>query len=91
MPRKVKTHTLNGHLYDIDVEEPFDEVCESPKEKGGIPSIRVAIDINTKKGLIALLHGILHAEKWAETEEVVERTAEEGGTLIWRLGYRRQR
>ena len=88
--RRVRTHTFNGVKYNIDVYEPFDEVCESPREKKDQrPHIRVALDINTKAGMIALFHGCFHAENWAKSEEVVDRCAVEIGTLFWRLGYRR--
>lgn len=87
--KKVKTHIFNGHKYDIDVDEPFDACCDSPREKDPTPTLRVAVDINVRQGLIALLHECLHAEGWAVSEEVIDRTATEIGNLLWRLGYRR--
>lgn len=87
--KKVKTHRFNGVKYNIDVDEPFDAMCESPREKDYKPHLRVAVDINTKNGLISLLHECLHAEGWAVGEQIVDRAATEIGSLLWRLGYRK--
>ena len=35
------------------------------------------------------IHELLHAENWAETEEVVDRVSSEIGKVLWRAGYRR--
>jgi len=86
---KVKTHTFNGIKYDIDVSKPIDGYCDSPR--GGKPSIRIVSNLNTKKGLITILHEALHAEGWAVSESVVDRVSTEIGNLLWRFGYRRQK
>lgn len=87
--RKVKTHTFAGVSYDVDVEGPFDGICEFSQ---GIkrPALRVAVDIGTQGGLETLLHECLHAEVWAKTEEVVDRASYDITRLLWRLGYRRK-
>jgi len=85
----IKTHTFAGVSYDVDVEGPFDGVCEFPRS-GKRPALRVSIDINTRKGLETLLHECLHAEVWAKTEEVVDRASYDIARLLWRLGFRRK-
>lgn len=86
--RKVRTHKFNGYKFNIDVYEPFTAVVESPRDSDNKPSLRVAIDIKTKEGLICLLHEALHASAWAKTEELADRAAEEVGSFLWRLGFR---
>jgi len=85
----IKTHTFAGVSYDVDVEGPFDGVCEFPRSNRR-PALRVSIDINTRKGLETLLHECLHAEVWAKTEEVVDRASYDIARLLWRLGFRRK-
>ena len=86
--RKVKTHSFNGRKYHVFVEEPLDGICDTyvPNES---PAIIVAADINTKAGLIALLHECLHLENFLASEERVEIASTDIGKLLWRLGYRR--
>lgn len=86
--RKVKTHTFAGVSYDVDVEGPFDGICEFPRS-GKRPALRVSVDIDTQKGLETLIHECLHAENWSVTEEVVDRTSCDIARLLWRLGFRR--
>jgi len=86
--RKVKTHTFAEVLYDVDVEEPFEGICDFPRS-GKRPALRVSADIDTQKGLESLLHECLHAEAWAKTEEVVDRASCDIARLLWRLGFRR--
>ena len=88
--KKVKTHRFNGVCYAIDVEEPFDALCEAPVEKDRKPTIRVARDVNTSYGLQCLIHECLHASNWAKSEEIVDRVAVDIGKLLWRLGFRKQ-
>lgn len=89
--RKVRYHTFNGVKYQLDLYAPFESSCDYPHNKDSTPQISIAVDIDTKEGLIALIHECLHAEQWAATEEVVDRTSIEIGNLLWRLGYRRKR
>jgi len=84
----VRSHTFNGVKYDIDICNRLDGTCDSPR--GGRPSLRVSVPLNTQKGLITLLHECLHAEGWAKSEDVIERVSREAGTLAWRLGYRKE-
>ena len=83
-----KTHTFNGVKYDIDISDPLDGYCDSPR--GGKPTLRIVSNLNTKTGLITVLHEALHAEGWAVSEDVVDRVSSEIGNLLWRLNYRRQ-
>ena len=85
--RKIKTHMFAGISYDVDVEMPFDGICESPRSSKR-PALRVSVDINTRKGLETLLHECFHAECWAKTEEVVDRASRDIARLLWRLGFR---
>ena len=82
----VKTATFNKVQYEIDVCGPIDGFCNSPR--GSDPVVRICTDLKTRKGLITVLHESLHAEGWAKSEEVVDRTSREIGALLWRLGFR---
>lgn len=86
MKRKVRSHRFNGRLYKIDIRE-IDGFCDQYKEDGS-REMFIGVDLNTKNGLITAIHESLHAENWAETEEVVDRVSTEVGTFLWRLGYR---
>ena len=46
------------------------------------------MDLSTRNGFITALHEALHAADYRQTEEVVERVAEDVGKFLWRLGYR---
>lgn len=87
--RKVKTHTFAGVSYDVDVEGPFDGICEFPRSTKR-PALRVSVDISTQKGLETLIHECFHAENWSVTEEVVDRASYDIARLLWRLGFRRR-
>jgi hypothetical protein len=86
--RQVKTHTLNGTIFEIDLANigAMDGICDYPRSTR--PAIHIGPNINTKNGLETLLHECLHIENWAQTEEVVDRAAKEIANLLWRLGYR---
>lgn len=85
--RKVKTHIFNGTQYAIEFSGPIQGRCDSPI--GGKPAIVCYIDSKKKDGLETLIHEALHAEGWAKTEKVVERTAKEIASFLWRLGFRK--
>jgi len=87
--KSIRTHTFNGHRFDVRFYDPgeIDGLCDSPIGQG--PTLRVFADLNTRKGLETVIHESLHAEGWAKTEQVVERTAQEIASLLWRLGYRK--
>lgn len=87
--RPVKTHTLNGIKYDIDVDDRVIEgYCDAPR--GGRPGLHITEGGNCQ-GLETIIHEALHAECWAKTEEVIGRTAKEIARLLWRLGYKREK
>lgn len=90
--RKVRTHKFNGVKFDIKFEDSGNVLgrCDWPHNKDSTPALRINCEIGTKEGLVTLIHECLHAENWAATEEVVDRTSTEIGDLLWRLGYRRQ-
>lgn len=84
---KIKTATINGVKYDIDITGAIDGSCDYPR--GGRPSIRICVDdINTLRGLETLIHEILHAVCWAKTEELTGKAAHDLARLIWRIGFR---
>lgn len=85
--RPVKTHTFSGVRYDVDICAPIDGYCDSPR--GGRPTMRIIVHKSRKRLLESCIHEALHAEGWAKTEEVVDRTAREIATFLWRLGYRK--
>lgn len=84
MGRLVKTHTINGKKYNILIGD-FDGIAHSSETNG---CLVVNADLNTRKGLITLFHEILHLSGWDKHEETIDRVAQEGGSLVWRLGYR---
>jgi len=86
--RPVKTHSFNGVVYDIDITGPIDGRCESPHECGN-PTLAIYTKEKTLSELEALIHESLHAEGWAKTEKVIERTAKEIARFLWRLNFRR--
>lgn len=95
--RKVKTHRFNGVKYFIGVDEPYVGWCDKPKipDKKEYPAIRMPNGLafgstrKAKEDLIILLHECLHAENWEKTEKLIDMVAIDIGTLLWRLGYRR--
>jgi len=82
----VRTHRFNGRLYKIDIGE-IDGFCDQYKEDGS-REIFIGVDLNTKNGLITAIHEALHASRWSETENVVDRVSTDIGGFLWRLGYR---
>ena len=86
--KKVKKHTFNKVIYDIDMCGPMNGYCDHPR--GRRPAIRITAEPYTKKELISILHETGHAEDWAKSEEIVDRISTEIGTFLWRLGYRRK-
>ena len=82
----VKTHVFNGRRYYIDIDN-VDGWCDQYKTNKRM--IHIITKPNTKNELITILHESLHAENWAETEEVVDRVSTEIGSFLWRLGFRK--
>jgi len=98
MKKNVRSHKFNGKKYFIDIDTDYAGFCENPNVKKILnehPVIRIVEglpynnDKGSKEGLIYILHECLHAENWSKHEETIDRTAEEVGSLFWRLGYRR--
>lgn len=83
---KIKTHTFNKVVYDIDLAGPIDGTCDYPR--GGKPSLRICKDISTFGGFETLIHEALHACQFLKTEKSVDRTANDIARFLWRLGYR---
>lgn len=96
--RQVRTHRFNKVKYYIGVDEPYIGWCDRPKtpDPKEYPAIRMPEGLtcgNSKKAkadLAILLHECLHASDWSKTEKVVDRTAVDISSLLWRLGYRRK-
>lgn len=95
--RRVRTHKFNGVKYHIEVDEHYIGWCDRPRKPDPkeYPAIRLpnGLPYGDEKGareaLITLLHECRHAQNWDETESTVDRVANEEGSLLWRLGYRR--
>lgn len=86
--QKVKTHKFNGRRYDV-VIGPLDGWADTGESQKDFTLVLNA-DLTTRKGLITAVHESLHSSNWALGEETVERMANEIGTFLWRLGYRKQ-
>jgi len=83
--KKVKTHSFNGHRYNIKLWR-FDgatDVDKSPRD------MLIAAKPYTRNELITLIHEAMHAGNWDKHEETIDRSSTEIGSLLWRLGYRR--
>ena len=95
----VKTHRFNGIKYFIGVDEPYVGWCDRPKrpDPREYPGIRLPEGLpfeeepGARNGLMILLHECCHAENWDLSEARVDRIAHDIGSLLWRLGYRRQK
>jgi len=86
---KVKTATFNGRRYKIDIDVPADGQVDAYKMGDTQRFIYIQVDeINSCRGLTTLIHEFLHAENWAETEDVVDRVSTEIGRTLWRMGWR---
>ena len=87
--KKVKTHTFNGHKYNIKLTPFIFDGLTDIAEKEEY-NMFVFANLKTRNGLITLIHEALHASSWKGTEEDVDRTSKEIGDFLWRLGYRRK-
>ena len=85
MMKPVKTHTFNGRNYKIIVSPPLDGQCTIYKPER---ELWIMESLKTRNGLITAIHESLHAERWSEKEETIERVSKEIGNFLWRLGYR---
>ena len=70
------------------VEEGLDGDCTTytPERE-----LNIYADLNTRNGLITALHEALHASRWSEKEETIDRVSKDIGRFLWRLGYRVER
>lgn len=84
--RKVRTHIFNGKRCDV-ITDKVDGLAHRSKD---CDLLFVNADLNTKKGLISLIHEAGHLGNWDKQEKVIDRFSEELGSLLWRLGYRRK-
>ena len=83
----VKTATFNGTRYTVDTD-PIDGCCSPPKPGDRDPTLRVCCPLNTRVGLITLIHEAMHACDYDKHEKTVDRTSKDIGRLLWRLGFR---
>jgi hypothetical protein len=89
--KRVATHSFNGIRHDIEVDGTLEGWCSPPPGRRPEPIIIVHSDIKTKHGFVVLLHECLHAGNYNIHENKVDRMAEEIGSLLWRLGYRKNK
>ena len=82
MTRKVRTHKFNGVKHHIDIDGGFVAIWEPPSKEH---HIRLAINVNSKKGLQAIIHECLHAADYSKDEATVDRAGDEIGNLLYRL------
>ncbi|KKM21603.1 hypothetical protein LCGC14_1633730 [marine sediment metagenome] len=83
----VKTHVFNGRRYEIDMPGRIDGCVDQYQLNKRV--MLITTEPHTKEELEACVHESLHAENWAATEKVIERTGREIADFLWRLGYRR--
>ena len=86
--KPVRTHQFNGRKYKIYVHEPLDGWCD--QYKCNERAIHLMTPLNTRNGLITVIHESLHASDWRQSEKAVDRVSKEVGRLLWRMGYRWQ-
>ena len=97
--KRVRTHRFNGVKYHIGVDDPYIGWCDRPgmPQKSEYPAIRLpnglsaGNSLKAKEDLITLLHECIHAEHWKLTEARTDQIATDIGSLLWRLGYRREK
>jgi len=65
---------------------PYDGLTDI--EEGKEHHMMIFTELNTRNGLITLIHEALHAENWTANEKDVERVSREIGGFLWRLGFR---
>ena len=81
----VRSHTFHKRKYKIIISPPVDGQCTTYKPER---ELWIMESLKTKNGLVTALHEALHAERWSESEEVVDRVSREIGDFLWRLDYR---
>ena len=87
--KPIRTHTFNGHRVIIDIDpDGVNGMVDCPYGTNPTSTMHILKDPRSKEGFEVVVHETLHVLRWAETEEVVERTAKELVKFLWRLGYR---
>lgn len=96
MAKEVKSHTICGKRYKIVWVPPSklcggtaDGTCDHPTTKG--KKIQIATKLSDKDTLETVIHEIYHASDPNLSEEAVNEMARDMASLLWRLGYRRQK
>jgi len=84
--KPVRTHTFNRRKYLITVSPLLDGVCDTYKKER---EIILMAPLETKAGLITVVHEAMHALDWKASEDRVDSDSKELGTFLWRLGYRK--
>lgn len=85
----VKSHTFAGRKLKIDLfPQECDGMVDCPYGNDAVPTMRIFGDLNTRPGMETVIHETLHVLRWAESEGVIAKTAEELAKFMWRLGYR---
>lgn len=82
----MKTCTLNGQKYHIDVCGPIDGCADKPTSN--IPSILLCRDLSTLAGLNTVLHEACHIFFPTATEEKVTKFGNDVSRLLRGLGYK---
>ena len=82
----MKSITLNGTKYHIDVSGPIDGCTDKPTST--TPSILICRDLSTLSGLNTVLHEACHIFFPTATEEKVTTFGNDVSRLLMGLGYR---
>lgn len=82
----MRTCTLNGVRYHIDVAGPIDGCCDKPTSN--IPTIMLCRDLSTLTGLNTVLHEAAHIFFPTATEEKVTTFGNDVSRLLRGLGYK---
>ena len=61
--------------------------CDSPREKR--KQIRIDSRLRGSRLLRVLIHELLHAADWSESEESIDEKSICLSRILWRLGYRK--
>jgi len=85
--KPVKTATFRGTKYEIELDGPIDGRCEGTHDTKN-PKLSIYVDLDSKVGLITVIHEALHACCFAKTEKIVTETAEDIARFLRRLGYK---
>lgn len=87
MSKTVRTATFSSVRYVVDTD-PIDGCCSPPKPCDHTPTLRVCRPLNTRVGLVTVIHEAMHASNYNKHEATVDRASKDIGRFLWRLGYR---